>query len=102
MNRAHAYKAARDRNMEAGEDLDAGINMGLFDYPVLMAADILIMAVRRRAGGAGPAAARRDTPPTSPGSFNHPTARASAAHPRGGRAAGDDGPTRCPGSTAAR
>jgi tryptophanyl-tRNA synthetase len=45
MNRAHSYKAARDRNAEAGrEDLDAGINMGLYNYPVLMAADILIMA----------------------------------------------------------
>ncbi|WP_017624984.1 tryptophan--tRNA ligase [Nocardiopsis chromatogenes] len=44
MNRAHAYKAARDRNAEAGvEDLDAGVNMGLFNYPVLMAADILVM-----------------------------------------------------------
>ena len=44
MNRAHAYKAARDRNAEAGvPDLDAGINMGLFNYPVLMAVDILIM-----------------------------------------------------------
>jgi tryptophanyl-tRNA synthetase len=45
MNRAHAYKAARDRNREAGEpDLDAGVSMGLYDYPVLMAADILVMA----------------------------------------------------------
>jgi tryptophanyl-tRNA synthetase len=45
MNRAHAYKAARDRNRDAGvADLDAGISMGLFDYPVLMAADILVMA----------------------------------------------------------
>ncbi|WP_028646783.1 tryptophan--tRNA ligase [Nocardiopsis sp. CNT312] len=44
MNRAHAYKAARDRNVEAGiTDLDAGINMGLFNYPILMAADILVM-----------------------------------------------------------
>ncbi|KIH97244.1 tryptophan--tRNA ligase [Streptomonospora alba] len=44
MNRAHAYKAARDRNEAAGgADLDAGINMGLFNYPILMAADILIM-----------------------------------------------------------
>lgn len=43
-NRAHAYKAARDRNAEAGAaDLDAGINMGLYCYPLLMAADILIM-----------------------------------------------------------
>ncbi|WP_173668344.1 tryptophan--tRNA ligase [Thermobifida fusca] len=44
MNRAHAYKAARDRNAAAGvTDLDAGINMGLYNYPILMAVDILIM-----------------------------------------------------------
>lgn len=44
MNRAHAYKAARDRNQEAGKtDADAGINMGLYNYPILMAVDILIM-----------------------------------------------------------
>ncbi len=44
MNRAHAYKAARDKNRAAGEeDLDAGVNMGLYNYPVLMAADILLM-----------------------------------------------------------
>ncbi|TGN81306.1 tryptophan--tRNA ligase [Streptomyces bauhiniae] len=44
MNRAHAYKAARDRNREAGvEDLDKGVNMGLYNYPVLMSADILTM-----------------------------------------------------------
>ncbi|HEV7123784.1 MAG TPA: tryptophan--tRNA ligase [Rhodanobacter sp.] len=41
LNRAHAYKAAVDRNTEAGEDLDAGITAGLYMYPVLMAADIL-------------------------------------------------------------
>lgn len=45
LNRAHAYKAARERNQDSGvEDLDAGISMGLLNYPVLMAADILIMA----------------------------------------------------------
>ncbi len=43
MNRAHAYKAARDRNVEAGDDPDAGVNMGLYNYPILMAVDILIM-----------------------------------------------------------
>lgn len=44
MNRAHAYKAARDRNTSAGvADLDSGVNMGLFNYPILMAADILVM-----------------------------------------------------------
>jgi tryptophanyl-tRNA synthetase len=42
MNRAHAYKAARDANREAGADEDAGINMGLYSYPILMAVDILI------------------------------------------------------------
>jgi tryptophanyl-tRNA synthetase len=44
MNRAHAYKAARDRNREAGVDEDDGVSMGLYNYPVLMAADIIIMA----------------------------------------------------------
>ncbi len=43
MNRAHAYKAARDANLAAGEDPDAGINMGTYNYPILMAVDILIM-----------------------------------------------------------
>ncbi len=42
MNRAHAYKAAVDRNNAAGDDPDAGISMGLYSYPVLMAADILL------------------------------------------------------------
>ena len=42
MNRAHAYKAATDENREKGNDIDHNINMGLFTYPVLMAADILI------------------------------------------------------------
>lgn len=42
MNRAHAYKAAVQANEEAGEDPDFGVTMGLFSYPVLMAADILM------------------------------------------------------------
>jgi len=41
MNRAHAYKAIVERNQENGQDLDAGVNMGLYNYPILMAADIL-------------------------------------------------------------
>ncbi len=41
MNKAHAYKAAVDRNVAAGKPNDDGINMGLYTYPVLMAADIL-------------------------------------------------------------
>ncbi len=42
MNRAHAYKAAVQANEEEKEDPDNGITMGLFSYPVLMAADILM------------------------------------------------------------
>ena len=44
MNRAHAYKAAVQANLEtdAEGDPDRGITMGLFAYPVLMAADILL------------------------------------------------------------
>mgnify|MGYP003333410056 FL=1 len=42
MNRAHAYKAAVQANELAGEDPDFGVTMGLFSYPILMAADILI------------------------------------------------------------
>ena len=40
MNRAHAYKAAVDENDKS--DPDKGITMGLFSYPILMAADILM------------------------------------------------------------
>ena len=43
MNRAHAYKAMIDKNTELGKkDVDEGVNMGLYTYPILMAADILI------------------------------------------------------------
>ena len=42
LNRAHAYKAAMDENTAIGRDPDEGINAGLFYYPVLMAADILL------------------------------------------------------------
>lgn len=42
MNRAHAYKAAVDDNLDKGNEPDDGVNMGLFSYPILMAADILI------------------------------------------------------------
>lgn len=46
MNRAHSYKAAVARNAESGEtDTDAGINMGLYNYPVLMSADILLFDI---------------------------------------------------------
>jgi tryptophanyl-tRNA synthetase len=42
LNRAHAYKAAVDKNMAAAVDPDSDVNMGLFMYPLLMGADILM------------------------------------------------------------
>jgi tryptophanyl-tRNA synthetase len=42
MNRAHAYKASVQEHNEKGDDPDSGINMGLFTYPILMAADIIL------------------------------------------------------------
>ncbi|MCP4296429.1 MAG: tryptophan--tRNA ligase [Proteobacteria bacterium] len=42
LNRAHAYKSCVDANTESGNDPDMGVNCGLFNYPVLMAADILM------------------------------------------------------------
>ena len=47
LNRAHAYKAAVDKNAAEGHDEDAGINAGLFMYPVLMAADILLFGAHK-------------------------------------------------------
>jgi len=47
MNRAHAYKAAVQANEEAGEDPDFAVTMGLFSYPVLMAADILMFNAQK-------------------------------------------------------
>ena len=42
MNRAHSYKAMVEKNTEANLDVDSGVNMGLYTYPILMAADILL------------------------------------------------------------
>lgn len=47
MNRSHAYKAAVADNEAAAEDPDHGVNMGLYSYPVLMAADILLFNARQ-------------------------------------------------------
>ncbi|MYN13763.1 tryptophan--tRNA ligase [Pusillimonas sp. TS35] len=47
MNRAHAYKAAVDQNTARDIDPDDGVTMGLFSYPVLMAADILMFNANR-------------------------------------------------------
>jgi len=42
LNRAHAYKAVVDANIRVGKQPDAEVNAGLYNYPVLMAADILL------------------------------------------------------------
>ena len=42
LNRAHAYKAAVDKNTATGAETDDGVTAGLFMYPVLMGADILM------------------------------------------------------------
>jgi tryptophanyl-tRNA synthetase len=47
LNRAHAYKAAVDKNSAAGADPDADVTAGLFMYPVLMAADILMFKAHK-------------------------------------------------------
>lgn len=47
MNRAHAYKAATDKNLHDGDDVDHAVTMGLYSYPLLMAADILIFNAQR-------------------------------------------------------
>ena len=44
LNRAHAYKAAVEENLSSGRSADDNINTGLFSYPVLMAADILLFS----------------------------------------------------------
>jgi tryptophanyl-tRNA synthetase len=43
LNRAHAYKAAAGANQAAGRPADQGVNAGVFNYPLLMAADILVL-----------------------------------------------------------
>ena len=47
LNRAHAYKAAVDKNQAAGSDPDVDVSAGLFMYPVLMAADILMFKAHK-------------------------------------------------------
>lgn len=45
MNRAHSYKAKLSQNQESGrKDLEEGIYMGLYNYPILMSADILLFS----------------------------------------------------------
>ena len=47
LNRAHAYKAAQDKNLAAGREADDGVTAGLFMYPVLMGADILMFKANK-------------------------------------------------------
>ena len=47
LNRAHAYKASVDKNTAAGVDPDADVTAGLFMYPVLMGADILMFTAHK-------------------------------------------------------
>ena len=47
LNRAHAYKASQDKNVAAGRDADDGVTAGLFMYPVLMGADILMFKAHK-------------------------------------------------------
>ena len=48
MDRSHAYKAVVQANKENGnDDPDVGVNMGLYNYPILMAADILLYDIDR-------------------------------------------------------
>ncbi len=42
LNRAHAYKAMVDKNTAGGVEPDSDVSAGLFMYPVLMGADILL------------------------------------------------------------
>lgn len=46
LNRAHAYKAIVEENTQNGVDKDSGVNMGLYNYPILMAADILLYNIK--------------------------------------------------------
>jgi tryptophanyl-tRNA synthetase len=47
LNRAHAYKAQVDKNAAAAVDSDTDVTAGLFMYPVLMAADILMFKAHK-------------------------------------------------------
>jgi len=48
MNRAHSYKSKKDQNQKLGKkDLDDKVNMGLYNYPILMGADILLFSVHQ-------------------------------------------------------
>ena len=98
LNRAHAYKALVAANTAAGRDTDHGINMGVFTYPVLMAADILAMRAHEVPVGADQAQ-HVEIAIELARSFGGPTSRApSGCRGRSSRAAA----ACCPASTDAR
>ena len=98
LNRAHAYKAAVQENLAAGRDRDQGVGMGLFNYPILMAADILIHRGPQVPGGRGrlcrgqDAAGRGHPEPDRAGA-----SPARGTHVRSGRPPGHLGQRRDPG-----
>lgn len=47
MNRAHSYKDSVAKNEAAGKDPDFGVNMGLYNYPILMASDIVLYGAHK-------------------------------------------------------
>ena len=47
LNRAHAYKAQVDKNLGTGSEPDLDVTAGLFMYPVLMGADILMFKAHK-------------------------------------------------------
>ena len=70
MNRTHAYRGAVQENLDSGDaDPTRGVTMGLFSYPILMAADILMFNARKvPVSGTGPST--WDSAAASP-SFSH-------------------------------
>jgi tryptophanyl-tRNA synthetase len=98
LNRAHAYKARSIATRGGQLDADAGITAGLFMYPVLMAADILLFNAHKRAGGPRPGAAHRDGARFRRSASTTCTAK----HFTLPEAAIENTWPRCPASTAAR
>lgn len=45
MNRGHSYKALVQSNRQEGKkNIESGVNMGIYNYPILMSADILLFS----------------------------------------------------------
>ena len=81
LNRAHAYKAAVDKNTEAAQEADDGVTAGLFMYPVLMAADILMFKSQKVPVGRDQIQ-HLEMARDMASSFNHPMATACWCCPK--------------------